>query len=180
VTAGHETCHDGVVGSNSVFITPGLEGLLEDEVAIGMIGNHHILVAGPGLDGETSGVICVELADGDDTDVDFFERELRFFGGDRRKKQGGVESRGVGLGQADILASLCKVAKDGLVRIRAVAPHVGVGEPIKGITATILDGVEPCLFGREAQTGMVEPDESSNAGEVQALGIEGSFGGLGC
>ncbi len=51
--------HDGVVGSNAVFITPGLEGLLEDEVAIGVIGNHHIPVAGPGLDGETSGVICV-------------------------------------------------------------------------------------------------------------------------
>jgi hypothetical protein len=73
---GRKARHDGVVGSNAVFITPGLEGLLEDEVAIGVIGNHHILVAGPGLDGETSGVICVELADGDDTDVDFIGREL--------------------------------------------------------------------------------------------------------
>ena len=80
----------------------------------------------------------------------------------------------------DILALLCKVAKDGLVRIRAVACRVGVGETIKGITFTSLDGVEPCLFGREAKTGMVEPDESSDAGEVQAPGIEGSFGGLGC
>ncbi len=79
----------------------------------------------------------------------------------------------------DILALLCKVAKDGLVRIRAVARRVRVGEPIKGITVTGLDGVEPCLFGREAQTGMVEPDKSSDAGEVQAPGIEGSFGGLG-
>jgi hypothetical protein len=72
------------------------------------------------------------------------------------------------------------VAKDGLIRIRAVARHVGVGETIKGITVTGLDGVEPCLFGREAKTGMVKPDKSSDAGEVQAPGIGGSFGGLGC
>jgi hypothetical protein len=145
-----------------------------------VIGNHPILVAGPGLDGETSGVVCVELADRDDMDVDFVGQELRFFGGNHWKKQGGVESRGAGLGLVDILALLCKVAKDGLVRIRAVARRVGVGETIKGITVTGLDGVEPCLFGREAQTGMVEPDKSSNAGEAQAPGIEGSFGGLGC
>ncbi len=75
---------------------------------------------------------------------------------------------------------LCKVAKDGLVCIWAVVRRIGVGEPIKGIPVTGLDGVEPCLFGREAQTGMVEPDESSDAGKVQAPGIEGSFGGLGC
>ncbi len=71
------------------------------------------------------------------------------------------------------------MAKDGLVRIRAVARRVGVGETIKGITVS-LDGVESCLFGREAKTSMVEPNESSDAGEVQAPGIEGSFGGLGC
>ncbi len=123
--------HDGVVGSDAVFITPGLEGLLEDEVAIGVIGNHHILVARPGLDEETSGVICVELADGDNTDVDFVGQKLRFFGGNCWKKQGRVESRGAGLGPADILALLCKVAKDGLVRIRAVARRFGVGETIK-------------------------------------------------
>ncbi len=80
-----------------MFITPGLEGLLEDEVAIGVIGNHHILVAGPGLDGEMSGVVCVELADGDNMDVDFVGWELRFFGGNCWKKRGGVESRGQGL-----------------------------------------------------------------------------------
>jgi hypothetical protein len=112
--------------------------------------------------------------------VDFVRRKLWFFGGNRRKKRGGVESRGAGLGRADILALLCKVAKDGLVCIRTVAHRIGVGEPIKGITVTGLDGIEPCLFGREAQTGMVEPDESSDSGEVQAPGIEGSFGGLGC
>ncbi len=163
-----------------MLITPGLEGLLEDEVAIGVIGNHHILVAGPGLDKKTSGVVCVELADGDDTDVDFVGQELRSFEGNCWEKRGGVESRGAGLGRVDILALLCKVAKDGLIRIWAVARRVGVGETIKGITVTGLDGVELCLFGREAKTGMVEPDESSNAGEVHTPGINGSLGGLGC
>ncbi len=163
-----------------MFITPDLEGLLEDEVAINVIGDHYILVARPGLDGEMSGVVCVELADGDDMDVDFVRLELRFFGGNCWKKRGGVESRGAGLGRADILVLLCKVVKDGLIRIRAVAGRVGVGETIKGITITGLDGIKPCLFGREAKTGMVEPNKSSDAGEVQAPGIEGSFGGLGC
>ncbi len=125
-------------------------------------------------------MITPPIADGANTDVDFIGWELWFFGGNRWKKRGGVESRGAGLGRADILALLCKVAKDDLIRIRAVAHRVGVGETIKGITVTGLDGIEPCLFGREAKTGMVEPDESSNAGEVQAPGIEERFGGLGC
>jgi hypothetical protein len=91
---GRETHHDGVVGSNSVFITLGLEGLLEDEVAIGVIDNHHILVARPGLDWETSGVLCIKLADGDDMDVDFVGQELWFFGGNCWKKWGRVERGG--------------------------------------------------------------------------------------
>ncbi len=91
-----------------------------------------------------------------------------------------LRARGAGLGRADILALLCKVAKDGLICIWAVARRIGVGKTIKGITVTGLDGVKPSLFGREAKTGMVEPNESSDAGEVQAPGIEGSFGGLGC
>ena len=37
--------HDGIVGCNAVTVIPGLERLLEDEVAVGMVGDHHILVA---------------------------------------------------------------------------------------------------------------------------------------
>jgi hypothetical protein len=68
-------CHDGVVGCDAVGITPAFDGLLEDEIAIGVIGIHDILVAVTGLDGELSSVIHVELADGEDTDVDFVGRE---------------------------------------------------------------------------------------------------------
>ena len=38
---------------------PGLESLLEDEVAIGMEGNHNILVAQECLDWKATRVICV-------------------------------------------------------------------------------------------------------------------------
>ena len=74
-TAGCQMGHDGIVGGNAMLVAPGLEGLLEDEIAIGVIGNHDILVAGTGLDGESSSVIRAELADGEDTDVDFVGRE---------------------------------------------------------------------------------------------------------
>jgi hypothetical protein len=47
-------------------VAPALEDLLEDKVAIGLIGNHIILVVRAGLDGEPSCVVCAELADGVD------------------------------------------------------------------------------------------------------------------
>ncbi len=48
---GCQTNHDDVVGCNVVAVTLGLEGLLENEVAIGMEGNHDILVARASADG---------------------------------------------------------------------------------------------------------------------------------
>ena len=55
--------HDSVVGFNAVVVALGLEGLLEDKVALGMKGNHYILVAGASSDGEAAGVIGEELAE---------------------------------------------------------------------------------------------------------------------
>jgi hypothetical protein len=63
-TPGRQTSHDSIVGCDVVGVAPTLEGLLKDEVAIGMLGNHNIVVARAGLDGRPSHVICVELADG--------------------------------------------------------------------------------------------------------------------
>jgi hypothetical protein len=37
---GHQASHYSVVGSNTVVVTLGLEGLLENEVAIGVEGDH--------------------------------------------------------------------------------------------------------------------------------------------
>ena len=43
-----ETVHDGVVGSNLVFVLAGLEGGLEDGVGVAVVGNHDILIAAAG------------------------------------------------------------------------------------------------------------------------------------
>ncbi len=61
---GCQTSHDYcVVGCNVVVVTLGLEGLLEDEVAIGVEVNHDILVAGVCSDGEVASVVGEELAE---------------------------------------------------------------------------------------------------------------------
>ncbi len=62
-TPGCQASHNSIVGGNAMAITLGLEGLLEDEVAVGVEGNHHILVAGASSDGEATGVISKELAE---------------------------------------------------------------------------------------------------------------------
>ncbi len=55
-------------------VIPGLEGLLENEVAVGMVGNHNILVTRARLDQEKTYVVCVEPAEGVDLDEDFIGR----------------------------------------------------------------------------------------------------------
>ncbi len=72
--AGRQPCHNGIVGGNGVAVIPGLEGLLENKVAIGMVGDHHILVARARLDRETTCVVCVEPAEGVDLDEDLIGR----------------------------------------------------------------------------------------------------------
>jgi hypothetical protein len=69
--AGEEPCHDGVVGGNAVGVSFSLDWLLENQIAISMIGNHHVLVAGAGLDRKPTGVVGIKFADGDDLDVEF-------------------------------------------------------------------------------------------------------------
>ncbi len=53
----------GVVGGNALAVTLGHEGLLEDEVAIGMEGDQYILVAGASFDREAASVVGKELAE---------------------------------------------------------------------------------------------------------------------
>jgi hypothetical protein len=61
-----------------------------------------------------------------------------------------------------------------------VSCSIGVGEPIEGVTVACLDGIEPCLLDRKTKACMVESDKSTHAGKVEALGIKGSLGVLGC
>ncbi len=53
---------------------------------------------------------------------------------------------------------------DGLIQVGAVASHIGVGEPIKGVAVAGLDGIQPSLLDWKAQAGMVEANKSSYAG----------------
>ncbi len=68
---GCQTSYESVVGCNAVAVTLGLEGLLEDEVAIGMEGNHDILVVGASSDREAASVVSEELAE-----RFFFDKDL--------------------------------------------------------------------------------------------------------
>ncbi len=60
---GYQTHHNGVIRCNTVAVALGFEGLLENEVAIGVEGNHDVLVARAGSDGETVSVVGEELAE---------------------------------------------------------------------------------------------------------------------
>ncbi len=48
-----------------------MQWVSQNEVSIGMIGDHDILVTRAGFDGEAASVIHVELAERIDIDVDF-------------------------------------------------------------------------------------------------------------
>jgi hypothetical protein len=63
-------------------VAPSLEGFLEDEVAICMIGNHNILVAGLCSNWEPASVVSVQLAERMDLDKDFIGWADGFRGGD--------------------------------------------------------------------------------------------------
>ncbi len=65
-----------------MLIAPSLEGFLEDEVAISMIGDHNILVAGSCLNWELASVVSVQLAERMDLDKDFIGWADGFRGGD--------------------------------------------------------------------------------------------------
>ena len=57
VTASIVAVHDAGVGRDAVAVFPCLEGLDEDGVGVAVVGNHHVLVAAVGADGEVSCVV---------------------------------------------------------------------------------------------------------------------------
>ena len=64
VTASLEAGHDAGVVRDAVAVFPCLEGIDEDGVGVAVVGDHQVLVAAVGADGEASCVVCVERADG--------------------------------------------------------------------------------------------------------------------
>jgi hypothetical protein len=60
---GRQTRHNGVVPCDAVAAAFGFEGLLEKEVAIGVEGNHDVLVTRACSDGKAASVVGEELAE---------------------------------------------------------------------------------------------------------------------
>ncbi len=60
---GHQMRHNGVIRCNAVTVALGFEGFLEDEIAVGVEGNHDVLVARACSDREAARVVGEELAE---------------------------------------------------------------------------------------------------------------------
>jgi hypothetical protein len=105
-TPSSQAGHDCVVGGNPMSIALGLEGLLKNEVAIGMKGDPHILVTGTRSDREAAGVISKELAQWLCYDIDLVGRCIN----GRRWTHKRSRSWLLGFGRPDILALLGKMA----------------------------------------------------------------------
>ncbi len=59
-------------------VTLGFEGLLQDQVAISMVRDHNVLVAGAGPDGESARVVHVEFARGHHIQVELVRGKFRW------------------------------------------------------------------------------------------------------
>ena len=135
------------------------------------VGDHQVLVAAAGADGEASCVVCVERADGFYPYVELSDGLGMFFAvGSRRGGEVGLAS----LGGADALLVLCKVALGGLITGRAILGSIGVGESWPGGEVAGFDGGEPGGFDWESCGSVEVADEGTKAGEV--VGVEGSRG----
>ncbi len=64
------------------------------------------------------------------------------------------------------------MAHDCLIGIWTVLGCIGVREALKCVAVAGFDSVEPSLLDREAQAGMIEPNQGPNAGEIKALWIK--------
>ncbi len=71
-----QACHIGIVGCRSTVVTFGLEHLLEDEVAIGVEGNHDVLVPRACPDRKAASAIYVQPAEGVHLDEDLIGQQI--------------------------------------------------------------------------------------------------------
>ncbi len=83
------------------------------------------------------------------------------------------------LGFGRVLTLLGEVAHDRLVGVGTILGRIGVGEALKGVAVSGFDGVQPGLFDREAETGVVKNNQGANAWEIKASRVEGSTRGSG-
>ncbi len=74
---------------------------------------------------------------------------------------------------SDVLALLGKVAHDRLVGVGTVLDRIGVGEALKGVAVAGFDGVQPGLFDRKVETGVVKPTKAPMLGRSRLRGSKG-------
>ncbi len=67
---------------------------------------------------------------------------------------------------------LGKMAHDCLISSWTVPGSIGVGEAIKGVAVAGFDIIKPSLLEREAQAGMIEPNQGTNAREIMAAWVK--------
>ena len=71
------------------------------------------------------------------------------------------------------------MALDHLIGVRTVLGRIGVSEALKGAAVTSFDCIKPSLLDREAQAGMIEPNQGTNAGEIKAAWVKWGTCGTG-
>ena len=81
-----ETRHDAVVRCDVVLVVPGMEVFDQNGIGVNMVRQHNVVVAAAGADGEAAHVICLELDNGLNDNIEF----LGFYG---RKLTGDVGER---------------------------------------------------------------------------------------
>jgi hypothetical protein len=72
------------------------------------------------------------------------------------------------------------MAHDCFVGIRTVPGCIGVGEAIEGVAVASFDGVKPSLLDRKAPAGMIESNQGTNAGDIQAAWVKWGTCGTSC
>ena len=77
------------------------------------------------------------------------------------------------------MALLGKMAHDRLIGVRTVLGRIGVSEALEGVAVAGFDRIKPNLLDREAQAGMIEPNQGANAGEIKIVGVEWGTCGTG-
>jgi hypothetical protein len=155
-----QTGHDRIVGSNAMAITLSLEGLLKDEVAVCVKGDHHILVTRSSPNRKAAGVIGEKLTQWLSHDEDL----VRSCGRGRRQNCQRSRRRLLGFCRSDVLALLGEMAHDGFVCVRTILGSIGVGKALEGVTIASFDGIQPGLFDWKAKTGMIKSNQGTNAG----------------
>jgi hypothetical protein len=72
------------------------------------------------------------------------------------------------------------MAHDCLISVQTVPGYIGVGETIEGVAVVAgFDSIKPSLLDREAQAGMIDTNQGTNAGEIKAAWVESGTCGTG-